>query len=82
MGTIILSVFLAHTGWHWMTDRGAELVHYQFAWPVLSAVFLATLMRWLMLMLIIAGAAWVLRIGFGKLAGWVSDRSRDAPAET
>jgi len=82
MGTIILSVLLAHTGWHWMTDRGAELVQYQFAWPVLSVVFLATLMRWLMLMLIIAGAAWVLRVGFGKLGEWVSDRSRDARAET
>jgi hypothetical protein len=81
MGTIILSVLLAHTGWHWMTDRGAELVQYQFAWPVLSAVFLATLMRWLMLMLIIAGAAWVLRIGFGKLGEWVGDRSSEAPAK-
>ncbi len=82
MGTIILSVLLAHTGWHWMTDRGAELVQYQFAWPVLSVVFLATVMRWLMLMLIIAGAAWVLRVGFGKLGEWAGDRSRDARAET
>ena len=70
MGTIILSALLAHTGWHWMTDRGAELVQYQFTWPVLSAVFLATVMRWLMLVFIVAGAVWVLRVGFGKLAEW------------
>jgi hypothetical protein len=39
-------------------------------------------MRWLMLMLIIAGAAWVLGIGFGKLDEWVGDRSSEAPAKT
>lgn len=25
MGTIILSAFIAHTGWHWMIERGAQL---------------------------------------------------------
>ena len=71
MGTIILSALLAHTGWHWMTDRGSQLLQYQFAWPAPDIALVATLMRWLMLMLIIAGAAWVLRVGFGKLAEWV-----------
>ena len=74
MGTIILSALLAHTGWHWMTDRGGELLQYQFAWPAMGAAFLATVMRWLLLGLIIAGAAWALRFGFMKLAGRMEGR--------
>ena len=74
MGTIVLSALLAHTGWHWMTARGSELVQYQFTWPVLDVMLVATLMRWLMLALIIVGVAWLLRAGFGKLAEWVERR--------
>lgn len=51
-GTIILSAFIAHTGWHWLTERWQVLMQYRFEWP--SA---ATGMRWLMWMLIFAAAA-------------------------
>jgi hypothetical protein len=67
MGTIVLSAFLAHTGWHWMIDRGATLMQYQFTLPTLSFTFAATLMRWVMLALIIFGTAWVLKGAFGAL---------------
>jgi hypothetical protein len=33
IGTIVLSALVAHTGWHWMTERGSRLAQYQFAWP-------------------------------------------------
>ena len=33
IGTIILSALVAHTGWHWMTERGQQLMRYQFQVP-------------------------------------------------
>jgi hypothetical protein len=68
MGTIVLSAFLAHTGWHWMMDRGAGLLQYQFTMPALSLTLAATLLRWVMLALIIVGALWLLQGVFGALA--------------
>lgn len=60
MGTIILSALVAHTGWHWMTERAAELRKYPFTWPDWNAATIAQLMRWLMWMLIAVGAVWAL----------------------
>lgn len=60
MGTIILSALLAHTGWHWMSARASDLAAYQYHWPVMNYAFLALLMRWLMLLLIIGSAMWLL----------------------
>lgn len=57
IGTIILSAFVAHTGWHWMIERGDQLR--QFGWPVLSAATLAAAMRWLMVIVVLAGGAWL-----------------------
>lgn len=69
-GTVVLSAVLAHTGWHWMTERGGQLLRYDFRVPVLDAAFAATLLRWLMLLLIVGGAAWLLRLAFD----WLSAR--------
>jgi hypothetical protein len=57
MGTIILSALVAHTGWHWMLDRGDRLR--QFGWPALNAPMMASAMRWLMLVVVVAGLAWL-----------------------
>jgi hypothetical protein len=54
MGTIILSALVAHTGWHWMLERGAILGRFQP--PELDAAFLAGALRWLIAILILAGA--------------------------
>jgi hypothetical protein len=59
MGTIILSALVAHTGWHWMIDRGISLRQFPFSWPVLNAALLASVMRWLVLVLGLAGIVWV-----------------------
>src|SRR6266850_449690 len=59
LGTIILSVLVGHTAWHWMTERADRLS--QFPWPVLDASQLAAAIRWLMLLLVFAGLAWVIR---------------------
>jgi hypothetical protein len=60
VGTIVLSALVAHTAWHWMTERGGELAQYSVAWPAVDAALLASLMRWAMLLLISAGAAWLM----------------------
>ena len=65
IGTIILSALIAHTGWHWMIERGGRLK--QFRWPALNAALLAVAMRWLMLMLILAGLVWLVS---GVLRHW------------
>src|SRR4029077_6852994 len=57
-GTIILSALVAHTGWHWMIDRGDRLRQFRFAWPALTAAVLVSVMHWLMVMLILGAVVW------------------------
>jgi hypothetical protein len=59
MGIIILSALVAHTGWHWMTDRFDRLRQYQFEWPAIDALFLLAVMRWLIIAVAAAGAVWL-----------------------
>jgi HupE / UreJ protein len=67
-GTIVLSAVVAHTGWHWMLDRGGRLLQYDFQMPALDAALAAALLRWMMLGLIITGALWLLSLTYGWLA--------------
>lgn len=60
MGTIILSALVAHTGWHWMTERWDRLRQFPFRWPALNAALLAGWTRWLMLIVGVAGLLWLL----------------------
>ena len=59
LGTIILSLLVGHTAWHWMLERGALLQ--KFPLPELDAALLAGAMRWLMLILVLGGLAWLAR---------------------
>jgi hypothetical protein len=58
VGTIIVSAIVAHTGWHWMIDRGEVLRQFDIQWPVVDTIFLLTLVRWLMVIVTIAGVWW------------------------
>jgi hypothetical protein len=66
IGTIVVSAFVAHTGWHWMTERGSLLAQYTFEWPVFDLAFLDLLLRWAMLAVGLAAVAWLI---FGVFAG-------------
>jgi hydrogenase/urease accessory protein HupE len=57
MGTIILSALVAHTGWHWMTERGTVLMAYPF--PAFDAATAASAMRWLMAIVAVMALAWL-----------------------
>lgn len=74
IGTIILSALVVHTAWHWFIDRGDALLQYQFELPAIDALFLAGLVRWLMLLVVIAAFAWLV---FGVFK---PTRRRDAEA--
>jgi len=67
-GTVVLSALLAHSGWHWLEDRASQLTLYSYSLPELNAAFLASLMRWSMLALIIGLAVWLLYTLAGKLS--------------
>jgi HupE / UreJ protein len=60
VGVVLLSAIVAHTGWHWMIDRGAIL--WAVEWPTLDAVAIVALARWTAGILLAGGAAlWLAR---------------------
>jgi hypothetical protein len=75
MGTVLLSAFVAHTGWHWTVERWAVLRQFRFPWPAWNAAFLASALRWLMLAVVVAGLAWLV---FGVLLGPTRRRAEGA----
>jgi uncharacterized membrane protein YwaF len=60
MGTIILSAIVAHTAWHWMTERWERLRQFPIQWPAIDAALLASVFRWLMLLVGVAGLLWLI----------------------
>jgi hypothetical protein len=64
VGTIVMSALIAHTGWHWMTDRGSQALLYPFEWPVVDAAFYLNVVRWAILLVVTGAVAWVI---FGLL---------------
>jgi len=66
IGIIIASAFVAHTAWHWMTERGAALSEYSLTWPAMDATFAVSAMRAAIVLLIAGGAAWLLNEGIQR----------------
>ncbi len=58
IGTIILSALVAHTGWHWMTDRWGVLRQYEIL-PAFNLALLVSAIVWLVLTLILTGLGWL-----------------------
>jgi hypothetical protein len=55
--TIILSLLVGHTAWHWMLERGENLARFPF--PAPDAASIAAAIRWLMALLVVAALAWL-----------------------
>ena len=72
-GVIVLSAVLAHTGWHWMLDRGGALLQYNFVMPPVTGSFWATMLRWVLLLLIVLATVWGLRGAFAWLGASTPD---------
>jgi len=56
-GIVILSALVAHTGWHWMLERYDVLAKFPF--PKINAALIASAMRGLMALLVLAGGVWL-----------------------
>ena len=56
IGIVIVSAFVAHTAWHWMLERYETLRKFPF--PAIDAAALASAMRWLMALLVMAALVW------------------------
>ena len=69
VGIVILSALVAHTGWHWMIDRGDVL--WKTEWPPFDARALTTLARWVAGLLV---AAAVVRLGARRASAFFSRR--------
>jgi hypothetical protein len=61
VGAIILSALVAHTGWHWMFERGDHVRQFDFVWPALDAALMAAVLRWAIVGVILAGLFWLVR---------------------
>jgi HupE / UreJ protein len=57
LGIIVLSALVAHVAWHWLGDRGTELL--KFPMPTIDAAFLAGLLRGLMAVLLLTAFVWL-----------------------
>ena len=60
IGTIILSALVAHTAWHWMTERWGVLRQFRFEWPAFDLSFWAAAMRWGMVAVALVAVFWLL----------------------
>ena len=58
IGTIVLSALVAHTGWHWLTDRWGVLRQYEIL-PAFNLALLVSAIVWLVLIVIFAGLGWL-----------------------
>ena len=60
---IVGSVLVAHSAWHWMTERGAELAEHRgkLSWPTLDAAFALGAMRVALLAAVALAVALALR---------------------
>ena len=64
IGTIILSALVAHTAWHWMSERAGQLA--QFPWPGVTVPQLAGIVRVAMLLVAAAAIAWAATVLFRR----------------
>ena len=85
LGVIIMSALIAHVGWHWMIERGEQLAKFPF--PKIDTAFLASAMRGLMAMLILALAvllanSWLKRWIHAQKMSPAKDVAADPPSKS
>jgi len=56
VATIVLSLLVGHTAWHWLWERWERLS--KFPWPAANPETLAGVVRWMIVLVLVAGLAW------------------------
>jgi hypothetical protein len=56
IATIVLSLLVGHTAWHWLVERWERLS--KFPWPAVTPEALAGIVRWLFVLVLVSGVAW------------------------
>ena len=59
VGTVVVSVVVAHTAWHWMAERFRNVRAFELGWRDVTAAVMGSGLRWLLGALILATLAWV-----------------------
>jgi hypothetical protein len=62
MGTVILSAIVAHTAWHWMTERYSVFRQYDLSMPEFTPALIAELLRYAMAAVALAAILWVISV--------------------
>jgi hypothetical protein len=73
LGIVVLSALLAHSGWHWLSDRAAKLSKYSFQWPQDGASLMNLALRSTVFLLIVALTLWLMTRVYRR----VLDRDRE-----
>jgi hypothetical protein len=68
VGTILLSALVAHSAWHWMTERAADLRRYPLQWPAADMALAVAAARAALLVTLGVGAMWLIRLLAARLA--------------
>ena len=58
IGTILISVLVAHTSWHWMVERYDVLIQYDLTWAAFGNALLVGIMPWLIVTILVGTIAW------------------------
>jgi len=58
VATIVLSLLVGHTAWHWLWERWERLS--KFPWPAANPETLAGVVRWIIVLVLVLGLAWFL----------------------
>ena len=58
MGTILISVLVAHTSWHWMAERYDTLSQYPLTLAAVLSALAVGIIPWLIAMMLAAAVAW------------------------
>ena len=80
-GSILVSALVAHTSWHWMAERWSALTFYEFRRTMMDAAFGAAVLRWVLLLLIVIGAAWGLGALYRELSARLGSQKGDVSGE-
>ncbi|HET9275294.1 MAG TPA: HupE/UreJ family protein [Gemmatimonadales bacterium] len=74
VGVILLSALVAHSAWHWMTERASTLRQYRVDLPALDATLLPALLRLVLLLVLVLAAGWLV-LGLATRLGRTGGRA-------